>query len=261
MFKTASSFRYSNFDIASIFDIRIPNLKQRLILISFLISWLLVAAQAGFARTIAERLEGRDTLNYDVSFNGISSGSIQWKYLGRQTIDGRDLEVLSVSSDTKIVFFDLTSDERVYLDSETYLPYKVERDILLYGKKELITEYYYQDDGYVKIVRSSTNETTQEEIYRQDKPIHNILALLYFFPDNVPFVEGKWLDYNLPTQKIRIKMVRERVLRTGAKEKETYFLLGRGAKRFSLWLDKNNRLPLRLEFVFPVGKVTITRSD
>lgn len=228
----------------------------------FGICFLLVAGQNVFARSIEERLEGRDTLSYDVSFNRIPSGTIQWKYLGRQTIDGRDLEVLSVSSDTKILsLFDLTSSERVYLDSKTYLPYKVERDILLYGKKELITEYYYQDEGYVKIERTNANEATKEEIYQQDKPIHNILALLYFFPDNVPFEDGTWLNYNLPTQKIRVKMVRERLLSASGKEEDTYFLLGRGAKRFSLWLDKKNRLPLRLEFVFPVGKVIITPRD
>jgi len=234
--------------------------KNHLILIGIAISVLLVIAPCGFTKSIEERLEGRTVLAYDVSFNGIPSGTIQWKYLGRETIDGKELEVLSVSSDTKILaFFDLTSSERVYLDSTTYLPYKVERDILLFGKQESIEEYYYQQDGYVKIVR--TNETRHEETYQQEKPIHNILALLYFFPDNIPFAPGKWLYFNLPTQKIKIKMVRQRPLRFNCRQKDTYFLLGRGSKRFSLWLDKQNRLPLRLEFIFPLGKVIITRSD
>jgi hypothetical protein len=212
-----------------------------------------------FAKSIEERLEGKDTIDYDVSFNGMDAGFIKWKYLGREEINGQSLEVLSVSSDTKIMaFFDLTSSERVYLDSENYLPVKVERDILLFGNKELIVEKYDQQTGKVNIVR--TNKKVTEEQLIQDKPIHNILALLYFFPDNIPFEKGKWLNYNLPTQKIRIKMVRERLLKTPYGEEETYFLLGRGAKRLSLWLDKENRLPLRLEFIFLVGKVVITRK-
>jgi hypothetical protein len=213
----------------------------------------------GFAKSIEERLGGKDSIYYEVAFNGMSAGFVEWKYLGKEEINGREVEVLSVSSDTKILaFFDLTSSERVYLDSKTYLPVQVERDVLLFGKKEIIVERYEQEAGKVYIERVA-DTTTREEL-RQDKPIHNILALLYFFPDNNPFKPGKWLDYNLPTQKIRIKMVRERALNTAAGEKDTYFLLGRGAKRFSLWLDKENRLPLRLEFVFPLAKVTITRK-
>ncbi len=212
-----------------------------------------------YAKSIKERLEGKDTIRYNVSFNGMPSGFIEWKYLGKEEIDGQYLEVLSVSSDTKILaFFDLTSSERVYLDSINYLPVKVERDILFFGNKELIVENYDQQAGIVRITR--TNKKVTEEKLIQDKPIHNILALLYFFPDNIPFENGKWLYYNLPTQKIRIKMVRERFLKTKDGKEKTYFLLGRGGKRFSLWLDKENRLPLRLEFIFPMGKIVITRS-
>jgi len=56
-------------------------------------------------------------------------------------------------------------------------------------------------------------------------------------------------------------MVSERQLAVGKEQRDTYFLIGRGAKRFSLWLDKENRLPLRLEFILPLGKVIIRRVE
>ncbi|MBN3040709.1 MAG: hypothetical protein JW867_06240 [Candidatus Omnitrophica bacterium] len=212
------------------------------------------------AKSIEERLQGKKKISYSVSFNGMSSGDIEWEYLGKEKIDGKEVEVLSVNSDTTILnLFDLTSKEKVYLDPSTYLPYKVERDLKVFGKDEVVQEYYNQEKGYVKLVRNDGQEKV--DILKQDKPIHNILALLYFFPDNIAFESGKWLDFNLPTQKIKIKMVKERFLNVDSQKKETYFLLGRGAKHFSLWLDKKNSLPLRLEFVFPVGKVVISPKD
>ncbi len=229
-------------------------------ILSLVIIFSLLNFSYSFSKTIEERLEGKKTISYNVSFNGMAAGFIEWEYLGKETIDGKKLEVLGVNSDTKILaLLNLTSREKVYLDSSTYLPYKVERDLLVFGKKELAKEIYNQDEGYVKIIR--TKDKTEEEILTQDKPIHNILALLYFFPDNIALEKGEWTTFNLPTQKVKIKMVKERILNVNKEKKETLFLLGRGGKRFSLWLDKKNRLPLRLEFIFPLGKVVITRKD
>jgi hypothetical protein len=136
---------------------------------------------------------------------------------------------------------------------------KVERSVVLFGKKESISEIYDQDKGTVRITRR--NSEVKEDILQQDKPIQNILSLLYFFPQDQPLKKGAWMVFNLPTQVIKIKFVKERLLDTDSKKEETYFLIGRGAKRFSLWLDKKTRLPLRLEFILPVGKVSIKRIN
>ena len=213
-----------------------------------------------FAKTVQERFKGKDEIAYDVSFNGMYSGQIKWQYLGTETINNEIADVLLVSSDTKILsFLDLTSEEKVFLAQSTHLPIKVKRDILMFGKKELIEETYNQENGCVKIVR--TNGKIKEEILYQDKPINNILALLYFFPEDRELKEGEWMAFNLPTQKVRIKMVEERLLKVGKKSMNTYFLVGRGAKRFNLWLDKKSRLPLRIDFIVPLGKIIIRRHE
>lgn len=210
--------------------------------------------------TIEEKFKNQKKLIYEVSFNGIPSGVVEWEYLGRGEVKGEKVDILSVSSDTKIVkILNLLSTEKVFLNSKTHLPLKVERDVIFFGKKELIEEFYNQDEGSVKIVKS--NARVKEEVIYQKKPIHNILALLYFFPQNIQLKKGKWMLFNLPTQKIKIKFIQERVLSLGGDKKEdTYFLIGRGAKRFNLWINKKSRLPLRLEFILPVGRVIITKK-
>lgn len=211
-----------------------------------------------FGGGIQEKFENSEKLVYAVSFNGMPSGCIEWEYLGREEIVGKEADVLAVNSDTRILrLFNLTSNEKVFLDVETHLPLRVERNIVFFGKKKFIEEVYNQDEGYVKITKKDSKG--EENIFYQKKPIHNILALLYFFPENIDLKKGEWKTFNLPTREVRIKMVSQRILTVGKEKKNTYFLTGKGAKKFNLWLDEKDRMPLRLEFILPIGKVTIVR--
>ena len=230
-----------------------------IIIVSLAIVSLAIGGFA-FAEGIEDRFQNKEKLVYDVYFNGISSGYIEWEYLGRKDVDGIAVDVLSVNSDTNILnLLDLDSEEKVFINSKTFLPIRVERDIVFFGKKEIIKEVYDQEKGQIKITQSSSKE--EENILTQDTPIHNILELLYFFPQDLALEAGKWMIFNLPTQKIKIKMVKERVLKVNGLKKDTYFLIGRGAKRFSLWLDKEEKIPLRLEFISLVGKITVVRRE
>lgn len=235
-------------------------MRKIIIFIIFFLASFHIGCDFVFGESIQERFKGKDSIVYKIFFNGIPSGYINWKYLGKQYLDGKEVEALSVSSDTKILkFLNLTSNEKVFIDSKNHLPVRVERDIVLFGRKEFIEEIYNQEEGTVTIIRR--NSHVKERVLKQTSPIHNILALLYFFPKDIGLEKSRWMNFNLPNQKIRIKMVRQRILSTAAGKKETYFLVGRGAKRFNLWLDKESRLPLRLEFIFLVGKISIVKQN
>lgn len=210
---------------------------------------------------IRGRFGGQDVLKYGVYFNGIPVGSIEWQYLGKETVSGKMAHVLYVSSDADILkVLNIVSKEKVFIDSSTNLPLKVERDVVFFGKKELIEEFYNQEEGWVKIIRSSENKEIEEEVILRDKPIHNILALLYFFPKNIDLEFGKIQMFNLPTQKVKIKTVSLRGVEVNGRKEQAYFLLGSGDKKFNLWLDMKERLPLRMEFILLVGKITIKRK-
>jgi len=191
-----------------------------IIIVSLAIVSLAIGGFA-FAEGIEDRFQNKEKLVYDVYFNGISSGYIEWEYLGRKDVDGIAVDVLSVNSDTNILnLLDLDSEEKVFINSKTFLPIRVERDIVFFGKKEIIKEVYDQEKGQIRITQSSSKE--EENILTQDTPIHNILELLYFFPQDLALVTGKWMTFNLPTQKIKIKMVKERVLKVNDLKKDTY---------------------------------------
>lgn len=238
---------------------RILRFKCIIIKIIFFVMGAGIGGNYVFGEGMEARFKNEKKLVYNISFNGIPSGYIEWMYLGRQELEGVAVEAITANSDTKILkLLNLTSKERVFLDFETHLPLKVERDIVFFGRKEIISETYFQEQGFVKIGKS--NSKNDESVLYQDKPIHNILELLYFFPQDVKLKAGEWMIFNLPTQKVKIKMVRERILKVNGKKVDTYFMVGKGAKRFNLWLDKKDKMPLRLEFITLVGKIIISRK-
>ncbi|MCF7895250.1 MAG: hypothetical protein K9L69_03865 [Candidatus Omnitrophica bacterium] len=211
-----------------------------------------------------QRFKDFKGIKYNISFNGIPSGYVVWSYLGKEVVGGRQVHVLSVKSDTNILkFLDLVSSEKIYLDCKTHLPVKVKRDIKMFGDKEIIREKYDQKEGKVTLIREKKDEIVKEEVYQQDIPIHNILDLLYFFPKGINLEEkqGEWMSFNLPNQKVQIKFHSQRKVKIAGKVKKAYFLVGKGAKRFNLWLSLDKRIPLRLDFISLLGKVIIRREE
>ena len=83
----------------------------------------------------------------------------------------------------------------------------------------------------------------------------------YFFPAAKGLTPGQKFDFNLPTAKVHVEVRSLTKIKMGSREKEAFFLVGTGGKRFNLWLDKESLVPLRLEFLFPVGSVMIVRND
>ena len=228
-------------------------------LIIFIALFLIVSPNILSGESLRDRFGEDGKLVYKVFFNGIPSGTIEWQYLGKIVIGGKAAEALIINSDTKILaFLNLQGKEMIFLDSQSHLPLRVERDLIFFGKKEVIKEIYDQDEGIVQIKKTGAKK--EDKTLYPGKPIHNILSLLYFFPKNVELKKEKVFTFNLPTEKVKIEMVSIKDLSINGEKIETYFLKGNGSKRFNLWLDKEKRIPLRLEFLSLAGKLIIERS-
>jgi hypothetical protein len=238
--------------------------NKHLVFLTFLLNIFILCASTkpifGYYENIGERFKGSDKIAYDVFYNGIPAGKIIWKYLGKEKVNGKETEVIFLDSNTKILnLLNLASKEKVFLDMNTHLPVKAERDVIFFGKQENIEEIYNQEAGSVRIINSKHKD--KAVILHQTKPIHNILALLYFFPQDIALIKDKKLYFNLPTQKVTVKLVSEGVMQFGKEKKEIYLLSGRGGQRFNLWLDKKDRSPIKMEFLSIAGKVTIMRKS
>lgn len=211
------------------------------------------------AENLERRFKGAKNLVYDVSFNGFKVGTFNWQYLGKDKFAQRDIYILLAKANTNIIgIFDLLNEEKIFLDRKTFLPLKVERQVSYFGKKEILEEFYNQDKGLIRVVE----DKNKDKILQQDKPINNILTLMYFFPKDIELKEGSKLYFNLPTQKLSIDVVSDKeFLITPEGKKEAYFLVGKGNRDFRIWLDKKDRLPLRLDSTSFLGRVVIAKQS
>ncbi len=193
---------------------------------------------------------------YKVKFNGIYVGRVEWEYLGRSSINNKLVDVLSLSSSVKILkLLSIQSKEMLYIDSDTHLPLKVERQVNFFGKQEKILEEYNQKENYVKITKVNA-KGTEERIIHTKAPIHNMIALLYFFPQDTKLKLGESFSFNLPTQKVDIEVTTLKMLDTAKGSHEVYVLEGR-PRKFKVWLEKEKRIPLRIELPVMLGRITI----
>lgn len=197
-----------------------------------------------------------EKFNYKVKYQGIHVGKIEWEYLGRSNVDDKLVDVLSFFSNIKILeLFSIQSKEKLYIDSETSLPLKVERDVKSFGNQEDILEEYNQGEDYVKITKI-TAKGTKEKILHIKAPIHNVIALLYFFPQDVELKLGDTFSFNLPTQKISMEVIALEIVETPKGSYEAYVLEGR-PRKLKVWLEKEKRIPLRIERPIALGKINI----
>lgn len=197
---------------------------------------------------------------YKVNYNGIYVGRIEWVYLGKQNMDNKLVDAISLFSDVKILkLFSIQSKEKLYIDSDTHLPLKVEREVKYLGRQEEILEEYNQKEGFVKIAKKDAKGKEEKKL-EVKAPVHNIIALLYFFPKDIKLTLGESLSFNLPTQKISIKVVALEILGITKATYETFRLEGR-PRKFKVWLEKDKRVPLRIEFPVLLGRITILKTE
>ena len=112
---------------------------------------------------------------------------------------------------------------------------------------------YLIREGKIKITTLKDNKT-EEKILTQKTPIHHSHILCFLYPLNLKENLGNTLKFNLTCEKLALKI---KELRSGSSG-EVYVLEG-SPKKFVLEVDKEKRIPLRLELPAFLGKVTITK--
>ncbi|MCM8786498.1 MAG: hypothetical protein NC935_00365 [Candidatus Omnitrophica bacterium] len=222
-------------------------------IISLLIS-LLLFCNYGFV------LANQESVFYDVYFNDVLVGKIEYSYVGKNFTYENWVEVLLVKTNINVApLFNLKSHEYIYLDSKTYLPLKVERKINFFGKREVIKEIYNQKKGYVKIYTNGFAKKTK--IFYPGKPIQNMLALLYYFPKNLDLDKKSFFSFIFPTNKIDLKVDSLKTLMKNGKTKNVYLIKGLKEKHINVFLEKETKTVLHLSVNLPVGKVLLARKD
>jgi hypothetical protein len=195
-----------------------------------------------------------EKFSYEVTFNGLKAGNIDFEYKGRQ----EDLDLVIVTNRINVLnIFQINSTESIYIDVYTCLPRRVEREVVFFGKQEYIIEEYNQKDGWVNVMQRKDGKINNKLI-PQKPPIHNSHSLFFLYPLGLEDKIGSSLDFNLPLEKVNIRVKELRKVASADGEKEV-FVLEVSPKKIILELDKEKRVPVRLEMPALWSKLVIRR--
>ena len=200
-------------------------------------------------------LEG-ETITYDIKKLGIKFGEAALNFKGKVT-RGKD-EVLLVTFTARALNF--LDDEKIFVNPKTFYPQVVERNLNLWGKKERITEEYFQEKGELKITKEAGGKMTARVINKKG-PMDNLYCFIYRFRNSGEFKDGNFFTMELPTREVRIEIKGKASIKTAAHEFDAYLLESKDPE-YKIWFDTSqSKIPLRIDGAVGLGNVSLVMSE
>lgn len=205
--------------------------------------------------TLGSYLPG-EMITYDIKSLGVRAGQATLSYQGLKDLGGKK-SVLIVFTARAANFYD---EEKIYADSQTLYPVRVERDLNIWGKKEKITEEYNQAKGIITITKIVNNKTTTQTIEKAG-PIDNIYCFIYRYRKTGQFKIGDSFLIQLPTRNITIDLVKTTKMKAAGKVFETYYMQSDPAK-YRVWFDKSEKkIPLRINGAVGINDTAMIMTE
>ncbi len=211
-------------------------------------AFFLMSAKKSICKTIEETKPARlnfvgEKITYDVKMGKVSLGKAQYNNLPNQQLNGKDFNVMTL--ETKVTQF--TDTEKIYSDIETFLPVKVERDVLKVLLREKIIEDYDQNKFSVTITKNGLFKGAEKLVIQKDNPVHNAVLLPYSVR-RIPNLEiGKIIVANLPLRKIELKLVSIEEITVPAGTFKAYHFAST-PKQIEIWISADERrIPLKIQ--------------
>lgn len=189
---------------------------------------------------------------FDIKKFGVKAGEAELNFNGLVEFEGRKLVYIRFQA-SALNFLD---EEKIFLDPETLLPFIVERDLNIWGKKEKIREEYFHQKGTVEITKTigdKVEKITLEPGYAVD----NVYAFIYRYRTSGSFKTGEQLTMNLPTKQVALAMKENTRVKTVEKEYNAYFMQS-DPREYNIWFDASaRRIPLRIDGALGLGKTAM----
>ncbi len=176
---------------------------------------------------------------YQLNYKGFKIGQAKMVLYSDMDLEGKDTILITFETDT--AFFDDT--ERVFIQKDTLLPIRVERDISQFGRRYSIREDYDQLNFTVKVHKEGEDVVT----INKKQNIHNPISAIYYVRRLERFEKGGAIPLIFPL--IELKTNLENIENINLpKGKFSALLFKSIPDRFSFWLSNDERrLPLKLE--------------
>ena len=180
-----------------------------------------------------------EKVHYKLVQLGFKVGEATLTFVGEQTYQNQKAILIIFDSQ----WFNSFDEERIYLDSNTYKPLAVQRDLNILGNKEKIQELY--SGNQVKILKNAGDKQSEQTIDKAGG-IDNIYAFIYRYRQSGEFKMNDRFEVHLPTKDITIKMVKRVALSAAGKKYNAFYMESDPAK-YKLWFDSSEqKIPLRI---------------
>ena len=197
-----------------------------------------------------------EVITYDIKQLGIKAGQATLTFSGETRQEGRNLFLVVLKADG----FNFFDQEEVYLDPTTFFPVLVLRDLNIFGKKEKIREDYLQDAKKIYIHKTSGSKVT-EQVLDTRGAVDNIYGFIYRYRLNGSFRPGKDMDIHLPTQDLKIGIVKMIGIDVARRKVASAYMESRPDK-YKIWFGIDHRhIPLKITGAVGVGNTVMTMTD
>ncbi len=196
-----------------------------------------------------------ETIIYNVNLFGIKIGESHLLFSGKTTLGNLPVELIILSTNV----INLQDEEKIYVDSQTFLPLRVERKVVFFGKKMDIIEEHDQKNNLFTLTKTESGKTTKE-IVKSDKPMQNIISLIFLFRKSKIFEIGEEIPVALPLVNLKMKVTSLVDFNT-ANNKYKAYLFESVPSKYRIWIDEGKyKIPLRLDGAAGFGNTAMVMT-
>ncbi|MDP3142733.1 MAG: hypothetical protein Q8N14_02130, partial [Candidatus Omnitrophota bacterium] len=179
---------------------------------------------------------------YAVKMGPIRMGTATLSYFGKDKLGSKDVEIIEFKT-TGLNFLDI---EKIYAESKTFYPVRVERTLNIWGRKMDIVEDYDTQDNSWRLTRRENGKISQE-VFKENSRAQNIISVVYFYRQLADLKMGESLEFNFSSVEVKLRIAKIVDFPLAGKVYKAYLLESVPAK-YRVWLDSSEqRIPLRID--------------
>ncbi|MGE5280552.1 MAG: DUF3108 domain-containing protein [Deltaproteobacteria bacterium] len=203
----------------------------------------------------ARKLEG-ESVGFGVYSGPLKVGSGRLAYLGPSAFaKGAQPGPGAVNQavDFTVSSFSVNDHEKILGTEDFAAPVRVMRTIRVFGKNEDITEEYASGARRVTISKSADKAAPEISVIDSEKPMGNVLLLVYRLRCDPQLAVGKTYDITLPTATFRLVVKDKRTIKVPLGRFDAFYIESDPPK-YRIWLSADNRrIPLRIQGLAGAG--------
>ncbi len=192
---------------------------------------------------------------YNVRMGNVTLGRSVFTRLEPVELDGKMVNLMSL--ETRLAKF--SDKEKIYSSPRTFLPLKIEREVVNWPFQEKISEQYDQEKFTLTIIKNK-GKSSQQRVIRKDSPIHNTIVLPFVLRDIPELAVGWSMTANLPAQKFEVNLSSVETLKLPSGEFKAYHFESAPPK-FEIWVSADERrIPLKIKGSGPLGYTLVLKE-